>query len=48
MDKMDFTNPDSQPERKLNELIWKSVKGPNSRMPAPVNARPSGDDDDDD
>jgi hypothetical protein len=44
-DKMDFTYPDSQPQRKLNELIWKSVKGPNSQMPAPVNARLSGDDD---
>lgn len=43
--KMDFTNPDSQPALKLNELIWKSVKGPNSKMPAPVNPS-SGDDDD--
>jgi hypothetical protein len=31
--KVGFTNPDSQPDRKLNELIWKSVKGPSSQMP---------------
>ena len=43
--KMDFTNADSQPDRKLNELIWKSVKGPNSRMPASVNPSPVDDDD---
>lgn len=33
---MDFTNADSQPDRELNELIWKSVKGPNSQMPTAV------------
>jgi hypothetical protein len=42
---MDFTNPDSQPDRKLNELIWKSVKGPNSQLPAPIDANPVDDDD---
>ena len=42
IEEMDFTNPDSQPdERKLNELIWKSVKEPKSQMPAaPVNPSP--------
>jgi hypothetical protein len=32
---MDFVHPDSAPARRLNELIWKSVKGANSEMPAP-------------
>jgi hypothetical protein len=32
--KMNFEVPDSAPSAKLNEVIWKSVKGPNSRMPA--------------
>jgi hypothetical protein len=34
--KMAFSKPDSKPDRKLNELIWKSVKGPDSKMPAPI------------
>jgi len=32
---MDFEHPDSAPERELNEMIWKSVKGPDSKMPEP-------------
>jgi hypothetical protein len=32
---MDFEHPDSAPERELNEMIWKSVKGTNSQMPEP-------------
>ena len=32
--KMNFDVPDSAPSAKLNEVIWKSVKGPNSPMPA--------------
>jgi YVTN family beta-propeller protein len=34
---MDMEHPDSAPARRLNELIWKSVKGVNSQMPAPRN-----------
>jgi len=33
--KMDFAHPDSAPARLLNEVLWKSVKGMNSKMPAP-------------
>jgi len=32
---MDFNHPDSAPAERLNELIWKSVKGANSEPPAP-------------
>ena len=32
---MDFEHPDSAPERELNEMIWKSVKGMDSKMPEP-------------
>jgi hypothetical protein len=35
---MDFSREDRAPERLLNEAIWKSVKGANSRMPAPKHA----------
>ena len=31
---MDFVHPDSAPEAVLNEVIWKSVKGMHSKMPA--------------
>ncbi len=31
---MDFVHPDSAPEALLNEVIWKSVKGMKSQMPA--------------
>ena len=31
---MDFVHPDSAPEAVLNEVIWKSVKGVHSKMPA--------------
>jgi len=33
--KMNFDLPDSAPSAKLNEVIWKSVKGPDSKMPKP-------------
>lgn len=33
--KMNFDLPDSAPAAKLNEVLWKSVKGPNSKMPQP-------------
>jgi hypothetical protein len=32
--KLDVEHPDSAPEGKFNELIWKSVKGANSEPPA--------------
>lgn len=32
--KMDFTHPDSAPAQTLNEILWKSVKGAGSTMPA--------------
>jgi hypothetical protein len=34
--KMDFSGLDRAPMYALNEIIWKSVKGENSLMPAPV------------
>jgi YVTN family beta-propeller protein len=34
--KMNFSQPDLAPMHALNEIIWKSVKGPDSVMPAPV------------
>jgi YVTN family beta-propeller protein len=32
----DFSRPDRAPERELNRVIWKSVKGPNSEPPASI------------
>src|SRR5215469_5615359 len=32
---MNFDVPDSAPARLLNEILWKSIKGFNSRMPEP-------------
>jgi YVTN family beta-propeller protein len=34
--KMDFSDVDRAPMHALNEVIWKSIKGVNSPMPAPV------------
>ncbi len=34
--KMNFADADDAPVRRLNEIIWKSVKGPDSPMPPPV------------
>jgi hypothetical protein len=34
--KMDFSDEDRAPMRRLNEIIWKSVRGADSPMPAPV------------
>lgn len=34
--KMDFSDVDRAPMHALNEVIWKSIKGPNSAMPVPV------------
>jgi DNA-binding beta-propeller fold protein YncE len=47
--KMDFSREDAAPEFLLNEVIWKSVRGADSPLPAPVHAAfvftPQGDDD---
>jgi YVTN family beta-propeller protein len=34
--KMDFSEPDRAPMRKLNEIIWKAVNGPDAKVPAPT------------
>jgi YVTN family beta-propeller protein len=34
-DQMDFTHADAAPAARLNQIIWKSVKGSVSEMPAP-------------
>ena len=51
--RMNFEEADLTPELELNEILWQSVHGPQSRMPPPVHAaflrpRPAADDDDDD
>jgi hypothetical protein len=35
---MDFSEVDRAPMHALNVIIWKSVKGANSEMPAPVHS----------
>jgi DNA-binding beta-propeller fold protein YncE len=35
----DFSRPDRAPERELNRVIWKSVKGANSEPPPPISDR---------
>jgi len=37
-DQMDFTHADAAPADLLNQIIWKSVKGGESNMPAPRNS----------
>jgi YVTN family beta-propeller protein len=47
---LDFSKEDAAPDIEFNEIIWKSVRGANSRMPAPVRSafvRAIDDDDDD-
>ena len=44
---MDFSREDAAPEIRLNEIIWKSIKGPDSDMPRPVSHRRSAAGDDD-
>jgi len=41
---MDFTREDATPEIRLNEIVWKSVRGEDSEMPRPINHRGRGDD----
>jgi hypothetical protein len=48
---LDFTKEDAAPDIEFNEIIWKSVRGADSQMPAPVRSafvRAVADDDDDD
>jgi len=49
--KMNFSHEDAVDDLLLNEVVWRSVRGPNSPMPAPVRAafvfgRRAGDDGD--
>jgi DNA-binding beta-propeller fold protein YncE len=37
-EKMDFTREDAADDLLLNEVVWRSVRGPNSPMPPPVRA----------
>jgi YVTN family beta-propeller protein len=49
--RMNLIEADLAPERELNEIVWRSVRGAGSVMPAPVRAafvRPHPDDDGDD
>lgn len=34
--KLDFTHPDSAPAKIVNQMLWQSVRGPNSQAPSPV------------
>ena len=46
---MNLIEADLAPERELNEILWKSIRGADSVMPAPVRAafvRPIADDED--
>ncbi|MBO0726258.1 MAG: hypothetical protein J2P52_11710, partial [Blastocatellia bacterium] len=48
---LDFSKEDAAPDIELNEIIWKSVRGADSAMPAPVRSafvRSIDDNDDDD
>ncbi|HEY8231768.1 MAG TPA: SMP-30/gluconolactonase/LRE family protein [Vicinamibacteria bacterium] len=47
---MNLIEADLAPERELNEIVWKSIRGADSVMPAPIRAafvRPIGDNDED-
>ncbi len=37
-DKLDFSKEDAADDLELNEIVWRSVRGPDSPMPAPVRA----------
>jgi hypothetical protein len=36
--RMDFSAPDKADDLKLNQIVWRSVRGADSPMPAPVRA----------
>ncbi|MEA2551190.1 MAG: hypothetical protein QOE25_959 [Actinomycetota bacterium] len=38
--KIDFSRPDAIPMGLMNRILWKSARGPNSTMPAPVHSHP--------
>jgi DNA-binding beta-propeller fold protein YncE len=50
-EQMDFSIPDAADDLLLNEIVWRSVRGSDSRMPPPIRAAfffaKAGDDDDD-
>jgi hypothetical protein len=46
--KMDFTHADAAPAAELDEITWKTVKGPTAVMPVMRRTLPSGKGDDDD
>jgi len=46
--RMNFVDMDAAPERLLNEIIWKSIKGVDSDMPVPHTRRAWLEDEDDD
>ncbi|MFM1768475.1 MAG: hypothetical protein RJA22_1004 [Verrucomicrobiota bacterium] len=50
--RMDFTREDAADDIRLNEIVWRSVRGAHHPMPAPVRAgfvfTPAGEDEDDD
>jgi hypothetical protein len=35
---MDFSEPDRAPEGPLNEILWRSIRGPTAAAPPPVRA----------
>ncbi len=35
---MNLAEADRAPDLLLNEIVWRSVRGPNSKMPPPVRA----------
>ncbi len=52
-EQLDFSREDIADDLLLNEIVWRSVRGPNSKMPAPVRAsfvfrHPEDEDEDDD
>ena len=50
-EKMDFTHPDAAPALELDQIVWKTIKGPDSVMPIMHRTLPGGavgDGDDDD
>jgi hypothetical protein len=36
--RIDFSNPDLIPMRLMNQILWKAMRGPDSRMPSPVHS----------
>jgi hypothetical protein len=49
--RMNLAEPDQAPDRELNEIIWRSIRGPDSAMPPAVRSgfiRKVADADDDD